>query len=62
MSLSPPVRRLPITMPFINGRDAIRHEEELINAFEAEEERITNVLYRKLEQVCLYLAHVPELY
>lgn len=29
-----------------------RHEEELINAYEAEEERIINVLSRKLEQVC----------
>lgn len=27
------------------------HDEELINAYEAEEERITNVLCRKLEQV-----------
>ncbi|KAG9080555.1 hypothetical protein FRC06_006444 [Ceratobasidium sp. 370] len=28
-----------------------RHEEELINAYEAEEERITNALCRKLEQL-----------
>jgi hypothetical protein len=29
-----------------------RHQEDLINAYEAEEERIINVLSRKLEQVC----------
>lgn len=31
-----------------------RHEEELINAYEAEEERIINVLSRKLEKVRLF--------
>ena len=29
-----------------------RQQEDLINAYEAEEERIINVLSRKLEQVC----------
>ncbi|KAG9083580.1 hypothetical protein FRC07_013871 [Ceratobasidium sp. 392] len=32
-------------------RTGKRHDEELINAYEAEEERITNVLCRKLEQL-----------
>lgn len=40
---SPPYMRLPSS-----GR---QHEEELINAYEAEEERILNTLSRKLEQV-----------
>jgi len=31
-----------------------RHEEELINAYEAEEERIINVLSRKLEKVRIF--------
>jgi hypothetical protein len=31
--------------------DSRRHEQDLINAYEAEEERIINVLSRKLEQV-----------
>jgi len=35
-----------------------KHEEELINAYEAEEERIINVLSRKLEQVCSSVHHV----
>jgi len=38
------------------GNDAAgqrRHEEELINAYEAEEERIINVLSKKLEKVRL---------
>jgi len=30
----------------------LRHQEDLINAYEAEEERIINVLSRKLEKVC----------
>lgn len=42
MSLSPPVRR------YSNPHS---RQEELINAYEAEEERIINVLSRKLEQV-----------
>ncbi|KAF8632167.1 hypothetical protein AX17_004908 [Amanita inopinata Kibby_2008] len=42
MSLSPPIRRL--SNPHIR-------QEELINAYEAEEERIINVLSRKLEQL-----------
>lgn len=49
-SSSPPYARFPSS-----GR---QHEEELINAFEAEEERILNTLSRKLEQVCI-LASVP---
>ncbi|KAH9026287.1 hypothetical protein EDB83DRAFT_2508094 [Lactarius deliciosus] len=40
MSLSPPVRRL-----------SYKREEDLINAYEAEEERIINVLSRKLEKL-----------
>ena len=43
VSSSPPYMRFPS-----NGR---QHEEELINHFEAEEERILNTLSRKLEQV-----------
>ena len=42
MSHSPPIRRLST---------AASSREELINAYEAEEERIINVLSRKLEQV-----------
>ncbi|KAF8886129.1 hypothetical protein BD779DRAFT_1441837 [Infundibulicybe gibba] len=44
MSFSPPIRRLSTASS--NSR-----QEELINAFEAEEERIMNVLSRKLEQL-----------
>ncbi|KAJ2915856.1 hypothetical protein MD484_g4546, partial [Candolleomyces efflorescens] len=44
MSYSPPIRRLS------NAGSSTRHQEELINAYEAEEERIINVLSRKLEQ------------
>ena len=33
------------------GSAGRRHEQDLINAYEAEEERIINVLSRKLEQV-----------
>lgn len=33
-----------------------QHEQELINAYEAEEERIINVLSRKLEQVRISLS------
>ena len=43
MSISHPIRR------FSNPHS---RQEELINAYEAEEERIINVLSRKLEQVC----------
>ena len=35
-----------------------RHEEELINAYEAEEERIINVLSRKLEKVRLFFVSI----
>ncbi|KAG7097849.1 hypothetical protein E1B28_005164 [Marasmius oreades] len=42
MSLSPPSRR---------ARSASKEQEDLINAYEAEEERIINVLSRKLEQL-----------
>lgn len=41
MSVSPPIRI----------RSSSKREEDLINAYEAEEERIINVLSRKLEQV-----------
>jgi Uncharacterized conserved protein H4 (DUF2046) len=44
MSFSPPIRRLSTT--------SSSSREDLINAYEAEEERIINVLSRKLEQVC----------
>ncbi|KAG5338834.1 hypothetical protein E4T56_gene12040 [Termitomyces sp. T112] len=43
MSLSPPIRRLSTT--------SANSKEDLINAYEAEEERIINVLSRKLEQL-----------
>ncbi|KAG6873907.1 hypothetical protein C0995_009687 [Termitomyces sp. Mi166 len=43
MSSSPPVRRLSTT--------SSSSKEDLINAYEAEEERIINVLSRKLEQL-----------
>ncbi|KAG6909928.1 hypothetical protein DXG01_014450 [Tephrocybe rancida] len=43
MSLSPPIRRLSTT----NSSS----KEDLINAYEAEEERIINILSRKLEQL-----------
>ena len=42
MSLSPPIRRLST---------ASQREEALIYQYEAEEERIINVLSRKLEQL-----------
>jgi hypothetical protein len=48
MSDSPPVRRLS------TASSSSKREENLINAYEAEEERIINVLSRKLEQVRLY--------
>lgn len=35
----------------LNGRDSRRREEDLVYLFEAEEERITNLLSRKLEKV-----------
>jgi hypothetical protein len=44
MSVSPPIRRLS---------SSSKREEDLINAFEAEEERILHVLSRKLEKVCV---------
>ncbi|KDQ60016.1 hypothetical protein JAAARDRAFT_174038 [Jaapia argillacea MUCL 33604] len=43
MSMSPPIRRL--------STSSSKREEDLINAYEAEEERIINVLSRKLEQL-----------
>ena len=49
MSLSPPVRRLSIA----SSGSSSKREEDLINAYEAEEERIINVLSRKLEKVRL---------
>ncbi len=42
MSVSPPIRR---------HSNASSRQEDLINAYEAEEERILNLLSRKLEQV-----------
>ncbi|KAG6853383.1 hypothetical protein C0991_004844 [Blastosporella zonata] len=43
MSFSPPIQRLSAT--------SSSSKEDLINAYEAEEERIINVLSRKLEQL-----------
>nr|GAT45284.1 predicted protein [Mycena chlorophos] len=43
MSVSPPIRRLSLSNA--------QRQEELINAYEAEEERIINVLSKKLEQL-----------
>jgi hypothetical protein len=45
MSLSPPIRRLS----FASSNS--KREEDLINAYEAEEEKIINLLSRKLEKV-----------
>lgn len=47
MSLSPPIRRLSNA----SSGSSNKREEDLINAYEAEEERIINVLSRKLEKV-----------
>lgn len=47
MSLSPPIRRLS------TASSQSKRSEELINAYEAEEEKIINLLSRKLEKVCL---------
>jgi hypothetical protein len=47
MSLSPPVRRLSTT----STGSSSKREEDLINAYEAEEEKIINLLSRKLEKV-----------
>ncbi|KAH9032713.1 hypothetical protein EDB84DRAFT_128177 [Lactarius hengduanensis] len=47
MSLSPPVRRLSSA----SSASSSKREEDLINAYEAEEERIINVLSRKLEKL-----------
>ncbi|KAJ8502627.1 hypothetical protein ONZ45_g11581 [Pleurotus djamor] len=44
MSVSPPIRRL-------STASSTSRQEDLINAYEAEEERIINVLSRKLEQL-----------
>lgn len=46
MSVSPPIRRYSST-----GSSS---REDLINQYEAEEERIINVLSRKLERVRLF--------
>ncbi|TFK49280.1 hypothetical protein OE88DRAFT_1702851 [Heliocybe sulcata] len=43
MSLSPPIRRLSVSNA--------KREEDLINAYEAEEERLINLLSRKLEKL-----------
>lgn len=42
-----PIRRLSTT----SSNSSLKREEDLINAYEAEEERIINVLSRKLEQL-----------
>lgn len=42
-----PIRRLSTT----SSNNSLKREEDLINAYEAEEERIINVLSRKLEQL-----------
>ncbi|KAN0109163.1 hypothetical protein V8E52_009594 [Russula decolorans] len=47
MSLSPPIRRLSNA----SSGGSNKREEDLINAYEAEEERIINVLSRKLEKL-----------
>ena len=47
MSLSPPIRRYSTA----SSGSSSKREEDLINAYEAEEERIINVLSRKLEKV-----------
>ncbi|KAH9959407.1 hypothetical protein BC827DRAFT_501603 [Russula dissimulans] len=47
MSLSPPIRRLSGA----SSGSSSKREEDLINAYEAEEERIINVLSRKLEKL-----------
>ncbi|KDQ10466.1 hypothetical protein BOTBODRAFT_36170 [Botryobasidium botryosum FD-172 SS1] len=43
----------PMSFPSSNGGSGLssKHEEDLINAYEAEEERIINVLSRKLERL-----------
>lgn len=48
MSLSPPVWRYPQA-----AASPSKREEDLINAYEAEEEKIINVLSRKLEKVSI---------
>lgn len=50
MSVSPPVWRYAQA-----ATSSSRREEELINAYEAEEEKIINVLSRKLEKVWDYI-------
>ncbi|KAI0036227.1 hypothetical protein K488DRAFT_76131 [Vararia minispora EC-137] len=55
MSLSPPIRRL-------SSSSVSKREEDLINAYEAEEERIINVLSRKLEKVTRSAAAVPRIH
>ena len=54
MSLSPPVWRYPHPSTSTSKR-----EEDLINAYEAEEEKIINVLSRKLEKVCIIRPDLP---
>ena len=56
MSLSPPVRRLSSA----SSASSSKREEDLINAYEAEEERIINVLSRKLEKVRLSIMKLQE--
>lgn len=47
MSVSPPIRRLS------TASSQSKRSEDLINAYEAEEEKIINLLSRKLEKVCI---------
>lgn len=56
MSASP-VRRFSTASP----TNHLKREESLINAYEAEEERIINVLSRKLEQVRFVFLFFPPL-
>lgn len=53
-----PIRRFSTASP----TNHLKREETLINAYEAEEERIINVLSRKLEQVrpCGGLGETPQ--
>ena len=51
MSQSPPVQRFQTTGSTSSRHEELSRQEELINAYEAEEERIINLLSRKLEQV-----------
>ena len=51
MSLSPPIWR------YQPNTSASKREEDLINAYEAEEEKIINILSRKLEKVWIIVIY-----